>query len=187
MSLPVVMTVDDLNQRAISYSLPLGYTISSFKNGDEKYWARLQANTDSFVSQRTALTHFNDEFADQQIDLQNRCYFLHAPEKKYIGTAMAWLAEEPFDAQFGRLHWVAIDPCYRSRGLGKILIKYTMQRLLHYASSVYLTSQTSSLAAIDIYLGLGFRPLVRNPLDREAWELVKKLLEDRSTAKLVDV
>ncbi|NND07813.1 MAG: GNAT family N-acetyltransferase [Saprospiraceae bacterium] len=187
MSLPLVMTIEDIDRSAISYSLPVGLTISNYENGDEDHWSGLQATTDSFDSDRAALAHFNESFGEEKIDLKNRCYFLHSMDQKYIGTAMAWMAEEPFDMQYGRLHWVVIHPRYRGLGLGKVLIRYTMQQLLRYTDKFYLTSQTSSLTAIDIYLDLGFRPLVRNSLDREAWELVKKSLKDRSTAKLVDV
>lgn len=178
-SIPVMMTYDFPGVQIMDYRLPAGFYFSTFKDDEADQWARLQATTDSFMSIAEARSYFDESFGHQKLLLRDRCYFLHADTEKYIGSAMAWLAEEPFDDQYGRLHWVAVHPKYQGRGLGKALVKYTMRKLMDYYTRGYLTSQTNSFKALNIYLEIGFRPRVLNDKDRKAWELVKKLLDNR--------
>ncbi len=153
------------------------YYFDTYQEGDDHAWSRLQASTDSFVSMEVSLQFFHNEFGGDQALLRQRCFFLHTSEQRYIGSAMAWCPDEPFDEEYGRLHWVVIDPAYRGLGLGKHLVIFTLQKLAQHYTKAYLTSQTSSHIAIKIYLDLGFRPVIDSEQDIQAWESLRGTLQ----------
>jgi ribosomal protein S18 acetylase RimI-like enzyme len=109
--------------------------------------------------------------------LGKRCIFLHANNQEFIGSAMAWYGDGKFNGDYGRLHWVVIHPDFRGQGLGRQLILLTMQELSKRYPKAYLTSQTTSYPAINIYLDLGFRPWIETNQDKIAWGLLKDLLK----------
>jgi hypothetical protein len=51
-----------------------------------------------------------------------------------------------------------------------------MQVLAEYHDSPYLTSQTTSYQAVNMYLNFGFEPYVTNETDIEAWQLLEEVL-----------
>ena len=60
------------------------------------------------------------------------------------------------------LAWVAVVPEFRSMGLGKMVCSVLVQHLLtsgHHR--VYGSTQDERLAALSIYLGIGFHPVYR--------------------------
>jgi hypothetical protein len=52
-----------------------------------------------------------------------------------------------------------------------------MEELCKRYPKAYLTSQTTSYPAINIYLDLGFRPWIETNQDKIAWGLLKDLLK----------
>ena len=174
---PVTMVCEDLAGVDLEGSLPVGYQYTFFELGDEYEWSRLQATTDSFSTEKEALMHFDKEFGLAKEALKERCLFLSTDQQKNIGSAMAWYGDGRFASDYGRLHWVVIDPDFRSMGLGKQLIIFTVQQLRKRYSKAYLTTQTTSYPAINIYLSLGFRPWINNSQDKIAWQLMRDLLK----------
>ena len=174
---PVVMTHENLRDQVFNQEAPKGYHYDRFKSGDEMLWSRLQATTDSFSDEMEALTYFQQAFGQSKDDLQKRCFFLKTNRQQIIGSAMAWFGDGRFDDNYGRLHWVVIQPDLRGKGLGKQMINFAMHQLsLRYAKA-YLTSQTTSFQAIHYYLDIGFRPLISQSDDVDAWRLLKEHLK----------
>ncbi len=151
-----------------------GFSYISYRSDvDVMEWAQLQTTTDSFNTVRKARNHFETEFRGEEKLLAERCFFLKSDQGRYVGSAMAWYGGSPFDASYGRLHWVVIHPDYRGLGLGKALIGFTLYQLSRSYSKAYLTTQTTSLRAIYIYLELGFRPWVNSSRHERAWRLIQ--------------
>ncbi|MGI2254903.1 GNAT family N-acetyltransferase, partial [Staphylococcus cohnii] len=60
--------------------------------------------------------------------------------------------------------------------LSKPLLTAAMKILAAYHNQAYLTSQTTSFQAINMYLNFGFRPIHVDEYDHEAWTLLEKTL-----------
>ncbi|MCB0689888.1 MAG: GNAT family N-acetyltransferase [Saprospiraceae bacterium] len=176
--IPVTMILEKLEGFPPFPALP-EYDIRTFQPGQKEDWACLQSTTDSFKNSDEARIHFDHEFGPHYADMSDRCFFLFDQNNTCIGTAMAWFASDPFAKDYGRLHWVAIHPDWRGRGLGKYLINHTVRQMSRWHEKVYLTTQTTSFVAIAIYLDLGFKPLVSSKMDRKAWELLSGILDNR--------
>ena len=174
--IPVVMVHDDLSRfKTEKFSLSR-YSFRPYKSGDAELWSELQTTTDSFSQAEEALQYFDREFGGESAELTNRCFFLETKDQKAIGTAMAWLGDGRFSQEYGRLHWVVIHPDFRGKGLGKYLIKYTLYQIAQIYPKAYLTTQTTSYPAINIYLDFGFRPLIEGAESDRAWKLLKDVL-----------
>lgn len=92
-------------------------------------------------------------------------------------VATASLQIRPDAPECGWLRWVATEPERRREGLARALVI----RVLAVARQAgcrqaRLRTSNDRLAAIALYLQLGFEPHVRNDAEREAWERVLKLL-----------
>ena len=173
---PVTMVHEDLTDMDYWESLPSGYKFDLYQPGDEVEWSRLQSTTDSFPTETEAFAHFQKEFGSVTDELKNRCFFLTTDKHQKIGSATAWFRADRFDDRYGRLHWIVIHPDFRGRGLGRELIRFTMKELNRLYTKAYLTSQTTSYPAINIYLDFGFKPWIEGDQDKKAWDLLRDLL-----------
>ncbi len=73
------------------------------------------------------------------------------------------------------LGWVAVSPADRGRGLGlAVCAALTRQLLKSGETKVFLSTQDHRLAALKIYLSLGFHPVVRGKGER--WRAVHEQL-----------
>ena len=91
-------------------------------------------------------------------------------------TASARLLPEKYpDA--GYLHWVAADPIYRGRGLGRLVslaVLHEFVRLGCMAS--VLDTDDFRLPAIKTYLALGFLPEIADPSHEARWAELEGIL-----------
>ncbi|MFS0783673.1 GNAT family N-acetyltransferase [Bacillus sp. 1P06AnD] len=159
------------------YFLPAGFRIRLFEKGDEHNWAKLETSVAEFASEKDALERFNNEFAPYLDEMSKRCLFIENKNGEVIGTATAWFGDLNGDGElFGRIHWVAIAPEYQGAKLSKPLLSAAMNILAHHHTKAYLTSQTTSYQAINMYLNYGFEPFITGPTCYEAWALLEKTL-----------
>lgn len=176
-SMRVIMTRADLNNIP-EYSLPAGFKLRLFKKGDQTEWARVEAAADEFENEEQALERFNEEFGDHLDEFEKRCVFLENSEGEVIGTTTGWYGkEEGWDEVSGRIHWVSIVPEYQGKGLAKPLLTSAMKIMAEYHEEAYLSSRTTNYKALNMYRQHGFKPLVRNAYEEEAWELVEEKLD----------
>ena len=175
--IPVVMIHHDIVMAPQTTPFTKQYYCVPYQFGDAEMWSQLQTSTDSFAIKHDALVYFEKEFGGDEAALKSNCFFLKNVQGQYIGSAMAWHSHHPFDQSYGRLHWVVIHPDHRGKGLGKKLVSFTLNKLKSDYSKVYLTTQTTSLRAIYIYLDFGFRPSIKNDQDVRAWTLIGKQLQ----------
>lgn len=159
------------------YSLPDGFQLRLFNEGDEENWARIETEVNEFKSEQLALQRFTNEFGPHIDDMKKRCLFIVNDHGETIATTTAWYGDLNGDGEIiGRIHWVGVIPAYQGRKLSKPLLSAAMNILANHHTSAYLTSQTTSYQAINMYLNYGFKPLCTEPNCHEAWELLEKIL-----------
>lgn len=159
------------------YSFPDNFQIEFFKEGDEKSWAEIETNAGEFENSTIALERFVTEFGSLTQDMSERCLFIKNNLGGKIGTATAWYGDLDKDNKaIGRIHWVGITPAYQGKKLAKPLLSATLRRLAVYHSKAYLTSQTTSFQAVNMYLNYGFEPYLKSATCYEAWSLMEEVL-----------
>lgn len=75
-----------------------------------------------------------------------------------------------------RVHWVAVNEEHQNKGIAKALITKILDiyHELGYKDYIYLTTQTWSYAAINIYLGFGFKPYLGEQLPWKSYNFVEE-------------
>jgi GNAT superfamily N-acetyltransferase len=110
-------------------------------------------------------------FGDETV----RATLVVAAEGRLVATAS--LQVHPDVPECGWVRWVATDLDWRREGLARaLLIGVLAMAGQAGCREARLRTRTSPLAAIPLYLGLGFEPLVRSNGEREVWERVIRLL-----------
>ncbi len=176
MRLPLIMVREDLLNLPAPVT-PAGFSHRLYRDGDRDVWAEIETAAGEFPDVDAALRRFAEEFGPAEADMEDRCFFaVDNGSGRAVATATAWYNEER-GAEWGRLHWVGALPDYHGRGLGRFLVALTLERLARDHQRAYLTTQTTSVAAVKIYLDFGFRPSFERPGCLEAWAHMRSLLE----------
>ncbi len=151
--------------------LPKDYKFRSFQEDDEEAYVELMRKAG-----------FKDWPAEQVQNILNNplspdgIYFT-AFDGKLVATACALdrTTKNKRDAtdRIGELGWLACDPAHRGKHLGKVVCAAVVNHfLLHSYCSISLLTDDWRLAAIKIYLGLGFEPVCDTAEMRWRWEKV---------------
>ncbi|MHC4435292.1 MAG: GNAT family N-acetyltransferase [Planctomycetota bacterium] len=152
--------------------VPSGYSIRSYRSGDENIWLRIQSLADKYNKITPDL--FQEEFGTDTRVLSERQYFLYDGDNNAIGTASAWFGNHN-GPSLGRIHWVAIIPRYQSKGLAEPLLATVCKRLKCLGHrETFLTTQTCRVPAINLYAKFGFVPVVESNADRKIWNELAK-------------
>lgn len=176
------------------HHLPPGYSFSLYSDGMESDWAKIQSDIDHIKGYDKALEYFKDEFMHDKESLKKRCVFIKDSNGISVATTTLW-----YGSHFGelkqRIHWVAVDTKHQHKGLAKALMTKTMDiyNELGCSDFIYLTTQTWSYPAINIYLTFGFSPyLDKKPANWEgtnehfehdnllAWQIIMESIRKRS-------
>ena len=143
------------------YPLPKGFKFVFYENGSETDWARIETSVDEFDNEFAALLRFKEEFEPNinAEELRRRCVFIETESGEKIATANAWWSYVE-DERRAWLHWVSVAPVYQGLGLGKAIVAYVTKLLLEIEGDVdfYLSTQTWSYKAINIYKQFGYEP-----------------------------
>ena len=175
--IPLTMVRDHLDHIP-SFVCPASYAIRTFRPSDAQHWARVEALAGEFASEDEALREFQEEFGPRLRELEDRCFLLEESQSGVIGTAMAWGGDLVGEVR-GRVHWVGIVPAYQGRGLAKPLLTTVLPRLAHDHRNAFLTTQTTSYRAVNLYLNFGFVPYQTDTSDAEGWRLMEEILQRR--------
>ena len=166
------------------FPLPDGYQIRMFKKGDEHNWARIEASVDEFKDEKAALEHFAKEFGPYIDEMEERCLFVENSNGEAIATTTAWYGDLKGGGEIlGRIHWVGVVPEYQGKKLSKPLLSEALKVLAQHHERAYLTSQTTSYQAVNMYLNFGFEPFLTEPSCHEAWDLMESVLARRIVTK----
>lgn len=174
---PLYMTHD--LQMIPTFPLAERYQFRLYEKGDEVHWAYIVTKTEEFPTEKAAMARFTREFFPFLEELKKRMIFLETKEGEVIATCTAWFGEWE-GKQIGRLHWLSIIPEYQGKKLAKPLVTKAMHILSSFHNEAYLKTQTTSLPAINMYLQLGFQPVISNEQDETNWSLVKEKLQNQS-------
>ena len=181
MHIPVVMVRDDLTDLP-SYPLPAGYRLRYYRTGEDRLWAEIEIAVASFDSVDKALEYFESEFGPGRDEMEARCLYLEDPKGRTIGTCTAWYNDAFNGRDYGRIHWVAIRPEYQGRGLAKPLLAASLCRIADFHDRAYLTTQTNTARAINLYLDFGFVPIETYDRCAEGWTWLASVLDHASLA-----
>ena len=167
-----------------AFPLPEGFRFALYKDGDEVDWARIEASVGEFESEFAALLRFKEDFIPKKDELYRRCLFIETNDGKKVATANAWWSYVE-NERHAWLHWVSVAPDYQGLGLGKAVTSRVTQLLLEIEGDVdfYLSTQTWSHKAINIYKQFGYEPAddkilygkKRKHDYRKAMKILKKL------------
>lgn len=176
------------------FELPEGFYITGYKPGYEKQWAQIEYVQQCMASEAQAEEIFRKEFMSKPEWLYDRCLFVVDGKKdKVAAVTSLWLGklteQEPLHA---RVHWVATREEYQGMGLIKAIFTHILD-LYHKLGDqgyLYLTTQSQSYVAINIYKKFGFIPYMgelhgEEPFDleehRKAWQIIDgKIAEYRN-------
>lgn len=177
--IPLKMVRNDL-LHIPQYTHPIEFSIRKFEKGDESNWARIETSVGEFTSEKAARERFDKEFGSFIDNMANRCIFIENKNGEAIGTTTAWYGDLEGNGEIsGRIHWVGITPEYQGKKLSKPLLSAAMNILAESHSKAYLTSQTTSYQAVNMYLNYGFEPFITGPNCYEAWTMLEKILNRR--------
>lgn len=141
------------------FQLPMGYSFRPYQDEDKAKWAELQVILGQLDSVEAAEKYFEDEFMQYPDDLSRKCIFVTDSTGLTVGTASIWRGMI-FGNELHRVHWVAVHPQHQGKGIAKALMTKGLDiyNALGFRDLVFLTSQTWSYKAINIYLDFGFTP-----------------------------
>lgn len=141
------------------------YRIRTYQSGDEAPWLILMRAT--FGPSWTTGRWQTDLIARPQFDAAG--LFMAVRDDVLVGSACAWRLE-PGEQTVGYIQLVAVDPGHRGHKLGYWLtlsvLRYFLDQGLHEA---ILDTEDHRLAAIELYLRLGFEPLDRHATHPARW------------------
>ncbi len=159
--------------------MPKAYAIRPYRDGDEQSLAPVfQACFDPGWSPERIIK----TFIDQPCWSPGRmCVLCHSPAstrdkgEHVVGTATAW--EHPEQRGHGMVHYVAVLPEHRGKRLGTMLVVRVLDLLERMGySDAWLSTDDWRLAAIKVYLDLGFEPVHTHKSHPERWEIVRHKL-----------
>lgn len=164
------------------YQLPLGYKFISYQKGIEKEWAKLQFATGQVDTILEAETAFQKEFLNGKNmnwnkkeyvplltnerksspfykEIHKKMVFIIDSKGELVATGCIWNGSIFGDDRI-RLHWIAVSPNHQGKGLAKALVTRLLELYneFDYSGYLYLTSQTWSYRALNIYMKFGFKP-----------------------------
>jgi GNAT superfamily N-acetyltransferase len=148
-----------------------------YEDGYEKHWAELEASAEEFSDEKEALAHFHGEFMDKKDLLKDRCIFIRDVNGRFAATAMVWPGNH-LGLIKERIHWVCVHQDYQGKGLAKAILTKALDifNSLGNDEMIYLTTQTNSYKAVNIYLKFGFRQFEGEKPD--AWKCTESWEED---------
>jgi GNAT superfamily N-acetyltransferase len=163
----LVMELDSL-ENLPDVTVPAGYTIRTYREGDSADWCRLIS---AGIGGKYDEKQFRQSTAGASgFDPQG--LFFAERDGLTVGTACAIYSAD-FPSDMGYLHMVAVDPMHRGHGLGKALTVAVLRRFRgRRFKRAVLQTDDFRLAAIRLYLSLGFRPWFTHESHEARWREV---------------
>jgi len=105
----------------------------------------------------------------------------HRPTGALVATAMAKHMPTELHPFGGELSWVAADPDHKGKGLGTAVCAAVVARFIRAGyRNIYLLTDDFRLPAINIYLKLGFEPVLFCEGMAERWDAIRRQLAQHS-------
>lgn len=145
-----------------------GYCVRTYEPGDDVHWVNIIAG--SFKIEPSTLS-FDKIMRQDPAFRPERIFFVcHGVEP--VGTTAAYL-RPVFRPQAGMIHYVGVLEGHGGKGLGQALMGAALNRMRDEEwVSAWLSTDDHRLAAIKIYLALGFEPWLLHESHRSRWPAV---------------
>jgi mycothiol synthase len=148
--------------------VPPGYTLRTYRRGDEPGFYKVMA--------LAGWPGWDDEKLRPWIArIPPGSWFMatHNATNTIVATAMG-LHDHSDDHPFGgELGWVAADPAHHGRGLGMAVCAAVTARLIEAGyHNIHLYTEHWRLAALKLYLNLGYVPFLYTTEMRERWQVI---------------
>ncbi len=146
--------------------LPSGYRLRTYQPGDEPRFFEVMALAGWPGWDEAKLKPWL-----YRIVPQGWFMAVTAADDLIVATAMAthdhtWI--RPFSGEVG---WVAGDPVHKGQGLGTAVVAAVTARFIEIGyPSIHLFTEHYRLAALNIYLSLGYLPLLYRPEMFDLWQ-----------------
>lgn len=165
--LQVVMRRHNLDDLPL-IQLPDGYTLRSFRDGDESAWDRIAGEAFE-VENRDA--YFERRMRQDEEYRSDRIFFI-CKGNEPVATASAWY-RPIYGEETGYLHMVAVTESERGNGLGyQVSLACLYKMIEEKRTAASLVTEIFRIPAIKTYLKLGFQPHIMLEEQRERWQNV---------------
>lgn len=172
------------------YALPEGFTFCGYHPGMEHAWAELMFSVEQTDTLEQAKDIFQREFLTSPLLLPEQCLFVLDSQGNTAAAASLWYGNH-FGKVLPRIHWVAAVPEYQGRGLVKALLTRLMDAYddKENGGFLYLTTQTWSYKAINLYSKFGFQSYMGEKPENwrsenfteeneRAWEIIRQKIKE---------
>lgn len=154
--------------------LPVGYSIRTYRKGDETHWAHIIS--DSFGGRERTAQDTENEITNRDVFLPDGLYF--ATHRGIpVGTACAW-RQSVDEKDVGYVHMVGVVAEHTGHKLGKWV---SLAVLCYFRDNNFkcsiLDTDDFRIPAIKTYLNLGFIPVYVEEEQPERWRNIFKKLE----------
>lgn len=148
--------------------LPEGITLCHHREGEEAEWEAL-------IQKAFGCSYSFDAFIRNGGDYRPEHVLYLRREGKALATVTA-VEKADFPGE-GWFRMVGVDPACRGCGLGKTITLAALQALAArgYKTAV-LSTDDERIPAIQLYLAIGFRPLMLHESHESRWEALKPSL-----------
>ena len=148
--------------------LPAGYTLRTYQPGDEPRFYELM--------ELAGWPGWNDDKLQPWLSIilpEGWFMAIYQGSSQIVATAMAvhnYKKVNPFQGEVG---WVAADPVHTGNGLGMVVVAAVTTRLLDARyRNIRLYTEDFRLAALKVYLKLGYIPLLYTPEMPARWQAI---------------
>lgn len=163
---------------------PAGYRIRPFRHGDAGVWTEIVQHTE--LGRMFPEATFEKELPGDDPLHASRILFAEDAAGKPVGTITAWFGKDGPAAGWGLVHWFAILPAHRNRGLGRAMLAQALRIMAEFHTGAVLTSEILLTAAIRLYLDAGFEIGINNKAERLAWRKVAGVLNHPGLDAMLD-
>ena len=146
---------------------PAGFFIRAMRPGEEAAWSFCCLS--EFGIEQLGPAAFREKMHDQPM---SEIFYICGEDDRPVGTATAQMLDgRPF------LHYIAVHPGFRGRGLAKPLMSAVLARHAELGrAGCFLTTDDPRLPAINSYVQMGWRPVLWSADAVPRWKEVMRLL-----------
>lgn len=149
-----------------------GYGLRTFQPGDASHWLRI-CKPEFGMGWDAAALH--RQILDAPFFEPEHMFFVTHGDQP-VGVACAWRAQ-PDQQIVGTLHYIAVQPEHRGKGLGRVLLGAVLRKVRELGfAQCDLSTNDYRWAAIGLYWHYGFRPVIKDELDARRWATIQRRL-----------
>ena len=150
----LIMKWDGNRQCLLPVCVPPGYRLRTWREGDQKNWARIQKEAGEFGDMTLEQTEawFLQEYGDRKEELSFRCLFAESMDGEADGVCMAWTEVATDGSLIPSLHWLAVRDTKKGQGIGTALVREALRIFAGRGEiPVFLHTQPWSYEAVGLY------------------------------------